>query len=257
MSNPDVPAGQVISQSPEAGTSVKEQRTVHLVVSKGVGDITVPDLTDMTVDQAKQRLKDLGLVIGKISTDSNSDKPDGVILMQSPPGDSKVSKGAVIDITVNKIKSKQTQVPSLVGMTIKDAKAALSAVGLSLGSVSGAGDQTALVTSQSPAAGSSVDQGSSVNVVSEAKSNSNSSSSSSSDNSSSGGNTTKGTVDITVPSGKQNQSVRITVSDDSGSHTVYDGTNHPGDRIVKDVSGTGRVRVQVYLNGALVQDQAL
>ncbi len=258
VSNPDVPAGQVISQSPEAGTSVKEQRTVHLVVSKGVGDITVPDLTDMTVDQAKQRLKDVGLVIGKISTDSNSDKPDGVILMQSPPGDSKVSKGAVIDITVNKVKAKQTQVPSLVGMTIKEAKEALSAVGLSLGSVSGAGDQTALITSQSPTAGSAVDQGSAINVVSEAKSNSaNSAATNSQDSSSNGGATTKGTVDITVPSGKQNQSVRITVSDDSGSHTVYDGTAHPGDRIVKDVSGTGRVRVQVYLNGALVQDQAL
>ena len=49
----------------ELGEKVKEQRTIHLVVSKGVGDITVPDLTDLTVDQARQRLKDLGLVVGK------------------------------------------------------------------------------------------------------------------------------------------------------------------------------------------------
>ena len=34
---------KLISQSPGAGEKVKEQRTIHLVVSKGVGDITVPD----------------------------------------------------------------------------------------------------------------------------------------------------------------------------------------------------------------------
>ena len=47
------------------------------------------------------------------------------------------------------------------------------------------------------------------------------------------------------------------VSDDSGSRTVFDGNAQPGERIVKDVSGTGRVQIQVYLNGALVQDQTL
>ena len=55
--NPDVPAGQVISQTPELGKKVKEQRTIHLVVSKGVGDITVPDLSDLTVDQVAKDLK--------------------------------------------------------------------------------------------------------------------------------------------------------------------------------------------------------
>ena len=100
VSNPDVPAGQVISQSPEANEQVKEQRTVHLVVSKGVGDITMPDITGMTIDQARSRLKNLGLVIGKISAGTDDSKEDGVILMQSPPGDSKVTKGATVDVTV-------------------------------------------------------------------------------------------------------------------------------------------------------------
>lgn len=31
----------------------------------------------------------------------------------------------------------------------------------------------------------------------------------------------------------------------------------PGDRIVKKVSGVGNVRIEVYLNGALVQETAL
>lgn len=250
VSNPDVPAGQVISQSPEANEQVKEQRTVHLVVSKGVGDITMPDITGMTLDQARTRLKSLGLVIGKITTASDDSKEDGVILMQSPPGDSKVTKGATVDVTVNRVKSKKVELPNLVGMTVKDAKDALTSLGLNVGAISGAGDDTAVITQQSPEAGSSLDANTSVALTAEAKKTTPASNNS-------GNNVTKGTVDITVPSGKANQAVRIVVSDDSGSRTVFDGTVQPGERIVKDVSGTGRVQIQVYLNGALVQDQTL
>lgn len=249
VSNPDVPAGQVISQSPEANEQVKEQRTVHLVVSKGVGDITMPDITGMTIDQARSRLKNLGLVIGKISAGTDDSKEDGVILMQSPPGDSKVTKGATVDVTVNRVKSKKVELPNLVGMTVKDAKDALASLGLNA-AISGAGDDTAVITQQSPEAGSSLDANTSVALTAEAKKAAPAANTSNS-------NVTKGTVDITVPSGKANQAVRIVVSDDSGSRTVFDGNAQPGERIVKDVSGTGRVQIQVYLNGALVQDQTL
>lgn len=249
VSNPDVPAGQVISQSPEANEQVKEQRTVHLVVSKGVGDITMPDITGMTIDQARSRLKNLGLVIGKISAGTDDSKEDGVILMQSPPGDSKVTKGATVDITVNRVKSKKVELPNLVGMTVKDAKDALASLGLNA-AISGAGDDTAVITQQSPEAGSSLDANTSVALTAEAKKAAPAANTSNS-------NVTKGTVDITVPSGKANQAVRIVVSDDSGSRTVFDGNAQPGERIVKDVSGTGHVQIQVYLNGALVQDQTL
>lgn len=249
VSNPDVPAGQVISQSPEANEQVKEQRTVHLVVSKGVGDITMPDITGMTIDQARSRLKNLGLVIGKISAGTDDSKEDGVILMQSPPGDSKVTKGATVDVTVNRVKSKKVELPNLVGMTVKDAKDALASLGLNA-AISGAGDDTAVITQQSPEAGSSLDANTSVALTGEVKKAAPAANTSNS-------NVTKGTVDITVPSGKANQAVRIVVSDDSGSRTVFDGNAQPGERIVKDVSGTGRVQIQVYLNGALVQDQTL
>lgn len=249
VSNPDVPAGQVISQSPEANEQVKEQRTVHLVVSKGVGVITMPDITGMTIDQARLRLKNLGLVIGKISAGTDDSKEDGVILMQSPPGDSKVTKGATVDVTVNRVKSKKVELPNLVGMTVKDAKDALASLGLNA-TISGAGDDTAVITQQSPEAGSSLDANTSVALTAEAKKAAPAANTSNS-------NVTKGTVDITVPSGKANQAVRIVVSDDSGSRTVFDGNAQPGERIVKDVSGTGRVQIQVYLNGALVQDQTL
>ena len=253
VTNTDVPAGQVISQSPGAGEKVKEQRTIHLVVSKGVGDITVPDLSGLTVDQARQRLKDLGLVVGKITQGSVEGKPDNVIVAQSPSGDSKVSKGTTVDLVVNKAQAKKVKMPDLVGMTLKDARQVLSSNNIGVNQIAGSVDDKSIVTEQSIKAGEEVSEGSSLNLATELKGDS----SKKDDSKQSSSNRTKGTVDITVPSGSKNQEVKIVVKDDDGSSVIYDDTNKPGDRIVKNVSGVGNVRIQVYLNGALVQDTAL
>ena len=250
VTNSDVPAGQVISQTPNAGEKVKEQRTIHLVVSKGVGDLTVPDLSGLTVDQARQRLKDLGLVVGKITQESVDGKPDGVIIAQTPSGDSKVSKGATIDLVVNKAKVKKVKVPNVVGMSLKEARDALSAVNIAVNQVSGSVEDKSVVTEQSLKAGDEVDEGSSLNLTTEYKDKKK-------DDSKQSGNKTTGTVDVTVPPGSKNQELKIIVKDDEGSAVIYDDTNKPGDRIVKKVSGVGNVRIEVYLNGALVQDTAL
>ncbi|MBS5100391.1 PASTA domain-containing protein, partial [Veillonella sp.] len=253
VTNPDVPAGQVISQTPGAGEKVKEQRTIHLVVSKGVGDITVPDLTDLTVDQARQRLKDLGLVVGKITQQSVDGKKDGVIIAQSPSGDSKVSKGTTIDLVVNKAKAKKVKVPNLVGMTLKDARDTLSNIQLGVNQVSGSVEEKSVVIEQSIKAGDEIDEGSTLNLTTEFKDDKKKSDKKEGNS----GNKTTGTIDVTVPAGSKNQELKIVVKDDEGSAVIYDDTNKPGDRVVKKVSGVGNVRIEVYLNGALVQETAL
>ena len=253
VTNPDVPAGQVISQTPGAGEKVKEQRTIHLVVSKGVGDITVPDLSDLTVEQARQRLKDVGLVVGKITQQSVDGKKDGVVIAQSPSGDSKVSKGTTIDLVVNKAKAKKVKVPNLVGMTLKDARDTLSNVHLGVNQVAGSVEDKSVVTEQSIKAGDEIDEGSTLNLTTEFKEEKKKSDKKGESSS----NKTTGTVDVTVPSGSKNQELKIVVKDDEGSSVIYDDTNKPGDRIVRKVSGVGNVRIEVYLNGALVQETAL
>ena len=253
VTNPDVPAGQVISQTPGAGEKVKEQRTIHLVVSKGVGDITVPDLSGLTVDQARQRLKDVGLVVGKVTQQSVDNKPDGVIIAQSPSGDSKVSKGTTIDLVVNKAKAKKIQMPNVIGMTLKDARDTLSNTHLGVNQVAGSVEEKSIVTEQSIKAGDEIDEGTAVNLTTEYKDDKKKNDKKSDSSS----NKTTGTVDITVPAGSKNQELKIVVKDDDGSAVIYDDTNKPGDRIVKKVSGVGNVRIEVYLNGALVQETAL
>lgn len=251
VANSEVPAGKVISQTPASGESVKENHPVHLVVSKGAGDLTVPDLSGLTVDQAKQRLKDMGLVLGKITTQEDSSKPDGVIISQSPSVDGKINKGQLVDVVVNKLSPKKVTVPSLIGMTLKDARDALSSLEISLASINGSTDESSIVTDQSVAAGKNIEQGGSIVLTTKATK------ASEEKKSESSGNRTRGTVDVTVPAGSNHQEVKIVVKDDEGSTVVYDDVNRAGDRIVRKVSGVGDVRIKVYLNGALVQDQAL
>ena len=251
VANSEVPAGKVISQTPTSGESVKENHPVHLVVSKGAGDLTVPDLSGLTVDQAKQRLKDMGLVLGKITTQEDSSKPDGVIISQSPSADGKINKGQLVDVVVNKLSPKKVTVPSLIGMTLKDARDALSSLEISLASINGSTDEASIVTDQSVAAGKDIEQGGSIVLTTKATK------ASEEKKSESSGNRTRGTVDVTVPAGSNHQEVKIVVKDDEGSTVVYDDVNRAGDRIVRKVSGVGDVRIKVYLNGALVQDQAL
>ena len=251
VTNSDVPAGQVISQSPEPGESVKEQRMVHLVVSKGAGDITIPDLQGMSFDQAREKLKALGLSIGKITYENDPSKDDGVVLSQGVQAGGKASKGATVDLTINQTKGTTVEIPNVVGMTIKEAKEALGNLGLSIGKISGSNEDSAVVTAVSPAPGSSVKRDESITLVGQSK-----------DGKKDGANTkqggaTKGVVDVTVPNGRASQHVKLVVIDDDGGRVVYDGTNAPGDRIVKSVSGSGNVRVQIYLNNALVQEQSL
>ena len=251
VTNSDVPAGQVISQSPEPGETVKEQRMVHLVVSKGAGDITIPDLQGMSFDQAREKLKALGLSIGKISYVSDTSKDDGVIISQGLQPGGKASKNATVDITINETKSTMVEIPNVVGMTIKEAKEALGNLGLSISKIAGSNEDSAIVTEVSPAPGFSVKRDESISLVGQAKD-----SKKDTTNSKQNG-TTKGVVDITVPNGRASQQIKLVVIDDDGGRVVYDGTNAPGDRIVKSVSGSGNVRVQVYLNNALVQEQSL
>ena len=61
-----VTAGQVISQSPEAGATVKEQRIITSYGSKGGEELTMPNVKGLSRLSAENKLKKMGLVIGNV-----------------------------------------------------------------------------------------------------------------------------------------------------------------------------------------------
>ena len=245
VAHPEIPAGRVISMNPDAGTEVKENRNIRLVVSKGAGDISLPDLVGLSLEDAKKALNNLGLSVGNIEAIEDSSKPEGVVISQKPSAFEKLAKGTSINLTVNKKAEKSIPMPKLVGLTIKDARTILGDLNLVLGTINGDGEDSSVITDQSPAASILMAKGESVIVAaSKAKDTEKDK-------------TITGTVDITVPKGGKAKSVKIVVADDAGRRTVYEANHNPGDNVVRQVSGVGSVRVQVYINGTLVQDQLL
>lgn len=242
-----VPQGQVISQTPTAGANVKEQRIIHLTVSKGGSVILVPDLKGLTLEQARERLEKLNLAIGAVEKGSNSNMPSDVIISQTPIAGTNAEKGTIVNLVIN---SRQEKVPSVVGMTLGDAQKALAAVNMSVGQITGSDssvktdDPSSLVVSQSPSAGSNAPSDNQVNLVV-------------GKGQSSASTEKRGTVNISIPKEGKSRHVDIIVIDDTGKHSVYSSQADPGSTIVKDVSGTGNVRIQVLVDNSVVQDREL
>ena len=163
----DVPPGQVVSQTPEAGSKVKEERLVTIYVSKGGEELTMPDLQGLSKSEAEAKLQKMGLKLGTVY-EKNSDEEAGTVISQDPKAGSKISKGQEVDIIVSKgPKTKKVSVPSVTGATLENAQNALSSRGLHVGSVTKQqSSQTAgTVISQSVAGGSEVEAGTTVDLV--------------------------------------------------------------------------------------------
>jgi serine/threonine-protein kinase len=91
-----VPAGQVISQDPGAGTTVGQGSTVSLVVSRGPQLFEVPDVTGMPADQAQKTLEQAGF---KVSVKSLPFGP-GVVRQQRPGAGDKQPHGTTVTVYV-------------------------------------------------------------------------------------------------------------------------------------------------------------
>lgn len=163
----DVPPGQVVSQTPEAGSKVKEERLVTIYVSKGGEELTMPDLKGLSKSEAEAKLTKMGLKLGTVY-EKNSDEDAGTVISQDPNAGSKISKGQEVDIIVSKgPKTKKVSVPSVTGATLDNAQNAITSRGLHVGSVTKQqSSQTAgTVLSQSVAGGSEVDAGTTIDLV--------------------------------------------------------------------------------------------
>ncbi|MBR2215309.1 MAG: Stk1 family PASTA domain-containing Ser/Thr kinase [Selenomonadaceae bacterium] len=164
----EVPAGQVVSQSPEAEATVKEQRLVTIYVSKGGEDLEMPDLTGLTRADAENKLKKMGLKLGDGVYEKYSSEEPGTVIGQDVRAGSKITKGQSVDITVSKgEKTKRTTVPNIVGGTLSAAESSLKSHGLRVGTVSKTPSAQAegTVVSQSPVGGSDTDEGTSVDLT--------------------------------------------------------------------------------------------
>ena len=159
-----VASGKVISSDPKAGKVIEHTEKVSIVVSKGKGPATIPDVTGMSEDEAKKTLEDAGLKKGKVSQDYSDSVDKGKVISSSPiAGASGYSKGDSVDLTVSKGPEK-VAVPDVTGKSEDEAKKTLEDAGLKVEVNRRLGGPFGTVRSTDPAPGSSVKSDSKVTI---------------------------------------------------------------------------------------------
>jgi len=157
----DVEAGMVIGFDPPAGTELKRDQLVTIVVSTGRAPVAVPDVTGQTPEQAKSNLEGLGFVV-KRGEDGRSAAVDaGEVMAVDPAPGKSATYGSTVTIQVS-AGLPQVQVPDVTGKKANEATKILEAAGLKVDATSFFGNK---VRGQVPPAGTAVEQGSVVKIL--------------------------------------------------------------------------------------------
>src|SRR5881275_222472 len=173
QSSTTVASGNVISESPAAGTSVAKGSAVNLVVSSGAPaptQVAVPNVVGETEAAATSAITGAGLTAGTVTQQSSTTVASGSVISESPAAGTSVASASAVNLVVSSGAPPPTQVavPNVVGQTQAAATSAITSAGLTVGTVTQQSSTTVAsgnVISESPAAGTSVASASAVNLV--------------------------------------------------------------------------------------------
>ena len=239
-----VPTGQVVSQFPEAGSIVKEQRAITIYISKGGEVALAPDLRGLSRREAEIQLKNMGLQLGRVD-EVFSDQKANTVVEQNPRQGTQVMKGYSVDIVISKgEEEKKVTVPDFHGMSIAEAESKLKALNLQKGKITTIENYNVSpdsVVEQSVAAETNIAEGSSIDfVVARGAKN----------------NKVEQQISFVVPQEPNGaKSIQFVVTDKSGRRVVYENTHYANEKINKTINASSPYRVQIYINGNLVKEE--
>ena len=96
-----LPKGIVVSQVPGGGSSAQLGALVTIEVSSGVpAKVKIPDVVDLSVDDARATLEAAGFVVEVVDRHVNDPHNDGKVLAQDPAAGAKALQGTTVTITV-------------------------------------------------------------------------------------------------------------------------------------------------------------
>jgi eukaryotic-like serine/threonine-protein kinase len=149
--NADVDETYVFRQSPGPGAKTNKGNEVAIYVSLGPPQVTVPDVTGESVEEAVQRLADAKLKARPVRVDS--DEEVGTVVSQTPTSGARVDEGARVRINVSK-GPQPVAVPNVTGHSFATANSELQAVGFAVARHDVESNEPKdTVVSQSPSAG--------------------------------------------------------------------------------------------------------
>lgn len=118
--------GVVIRADPAAGTELRRDAAVSLVVSKGRKPIEVRDFTGRSADRAETALTDAGLDVER-TAEFSDDVPEGRVISQNP-NTGTLYRGDTVRLVVSR-GPEMVQVPRVRGVGVAEATERLEAAG--------------------------------------------------------------------------------------------------------------------------------
>ena len=270
-----VPENAVISQFPEAGKEAPKHEKIKLVISLGAtgGAIEVPNFVGARVDDVLPQIQSL-LLVYNIVYEANDEIEIGTVIRQTPLQGTHINEGDVVTIhissgqSIGETETTQVKTPALQLQTVDAAKAMITANSLTVGSVSyieSDAVDAGKVIKQKPDAGTIVKSGTMVSLVVSSGPqsiqggietlNPDGEASSSSDNGqgSISGNIKRYSVKI-PDNAKETVHIKIVAN----GNVMHDSTHSKSEGvIVQEITGSGNVRVQTYIDAVLTNDEVL
>ena len=157
-----VPAGKVIRQDPEPDTYVDPDTPVGFTISLGVPEVTVPPVVGLEKAAAKAQLEADDFEVRL--EEKESDEPAGQVIETDPPANASVEKGSTVVVFYS---DGPEQVPDVVGLMQSEAKNKIRSAGFEPRVLTDpdSTEPAGTVTDQSPAAGETASEGSTVTIL--------------------------------------------------------------------------------------------
>ncbi|WP_351228333.1 Stk1 family PASTA domain-containing Ser/Thr kinase [Streptomyces sp. NPDC002133] len=158
--------GTVMDIDPDPGQRIRDNGSVSLVVSRGPEIVEVPELEGMTLAEAKNALRKVGLAPGVVTKEFSVEAAQGTVIGSDPAAGTDRRPDSAVALVVSK--GAPIDVPGVVGESVEDATSALREEGLKVEvaparvhSPEGAGT----VAVQSPADGGQAAKGETVTLT--------------------------------------------------------------------------------------------
>ncbi|MFC1898132.1 PASTA domain-containing protein [Candidatus Cloacimonadota bacterium] len=101
INNDEYEKGRVISQNPHPNIKTKKFRTIEVVVSNGPEMVRIPFLYNLKALEAKLKLENAGLKLGKKIYRYSDDVEEGKVVYSQPVADELIAKRSPVDVIVS------------------------------------------------------------------------------------------------------------------------------------------------------------
>lgn len=161
--NPRYPANQIISQYPSAGTRVKMGQHVHVLVSLGFRQVTVPNVVGASARAAQINAIQDGLTVGDVvRVYWPGTEPDEIVAQEPPASTTEVHSPALNVLVSMGAPPVTYQCPDFAGRMMPDAQRLLQENGFQMGQaqpIPKEGVPPGTILAQVPPAGVRIDPG--------------------------------------------------------------------------------------------------